>query len=96
MKNHFSLSAILIGQGMADVYMESDFSGFTDSTQNYHCYRTKLHCDASMPFLFPLLVDLRRGGKEALARIFSFVSYGQSHTELSYPSLDPCEQNRTK
>lgn len=81
---------------MADVSMDSDLSGFTDSTQNYHCYRTKLHCDASMPFLFPLLIDFRRGGKEALTRIFSFVSYGQTHKELSCPSLDPCEQNRAQ
>lgn len=92
MKNHFSLSAVLIGQKMADVYVESDLSGFTDSTQNYHYYRTKLHCDVSIPFLYPLLVDLRRGGKEALRKIFSFVSYEQNQKEFVYPSLSPCKQ----
>jgi hypothetical protein len=50
--------------------------GFVDANDNYLFYRTKLHVEPSLPFLYLLVSDYRRGNEAALPKIFSFLSYG--------------------
>lgn len=49
--------------------------GFADAKDNYRHYRVHLHAEPSLPFLYPLVVDFRRGNTNALKSIFSFLLY---------------------
>ena len=50
-------------------------AGFVDPGENYQTYRARLHVEPCLPFLYPLVIDLRRNNKQALKAIFSFQFY---------------------
>ncbi|CAG7945838.1 unnamed protein product [Penicillium nalgiovense] len=76
-RNHFSLCAILNGMEQAQLQVESNLAGFTNAKDNHHQYRLQLHADPSLPFIYPFIVELRRGQHEVLKKIFSFLLYKQ-------------------
>lgn len=57
--------------------IESAFTGFVNDNGNYRQYRRQLHTVPSLPFLYPFIIDLRRGNHEAVRDIFSFILYEQ-------------------
>ncbi|KAJ6090438.1 hypothetical protein N7486_009253 [Penicillium sp. IBT 16267x] len=77
LKNHFCLCAVLGGMAQAKLQVESTLTGFVDAKQNYRQYRLQLHIEPSLPFLYPFIVELRRGHREVLKDIFSFLPYEQ-------------------
>ncbi|KAJ5642667.1 hypothetical protein N7490_006667 [Penicillium lividum] len=77
LRNFYSLCAILSGISSTSAQAPLVFAGFVDSNTNYQLYRTKLHVEPSLPFLYPLIIDLRRGNDAALPKIFSFLTYGR-------------------
>ena len=79
MRNYFSLFAILIGMSTASIRLEPTLARLVDSTANFRSYRTCWHAETSIPFLYPFIIDLRRGNSQALKKIFSFVDYDLRH-----------------
>ncbi|KAJ5117513.1 hypothetical protein N7448_011145 [Penicillium atrosanguineum] len=75
--NHFCLCAVLGGMAQAKLQVESTLTGFVDTKQNYRQYRLQLHIEPSLPFLYPFIVELRRGNREVLKDIFSCFPYEQ-------------------
>ena len=75
LNNFHSLSAILKGLSDARVQIDPAFAAFADPSMNYRLYRTHLHTEPSLPFLYPLVIDLRRGNRRALLSIFGFLLY---------------------
>lgn len=61
----------------AQLQVESTLTAFIDVNENYRQYRLQLHIEPSLPFLFPFIVELRRGRREVLRDLFSFLSYEQ-------------------
>lgn len=75
LNNFFSLTAILTGLRLAGIRLEPALAGFIDPSDNHRTYRLQLHKEPSLPFLYPLMIDLRRGNNKALKAIFSFLAY---------------------
>lgn len=61
----------------AKLQIESTLTGFVDTRQNYRQYRLQLHIEPSLPFLYPFIVELRRGNRKVLKDIFNFFPYEQ-------------------
>ncbi|CRL30039.1 unnamed protein product [Penicillium camemberti] len=77
LRNHFCLCAVLSGMVQGRLQIESAFTGFVNDNGNYRQYRRQLHTVPSLPFLYPFIIDLRRGNHEAVRDIFSFILYEQ-------------------
>ncbi|KAJ5215279.1 uncharacterized protein N7498_001686 [Penicillium cinerascens] len=77
LRNYFCLCAVLSGMAQAQLQVESTLTAFIDVKENYRQYRLQLHIEPSLPFLFPFIVELRRGRREVLRDLFSFLSYEQ-------------------
>ena len=70
---------------LAGLQPNQHLAGFVDPGENYRTYRTRLHVAPCLPFLYPLVIDLKRSNKQELEAIFSFQFYhehlkhGQGH-----------------
>ena len=51
-------------------------TGLADAKDSYRHFRVHLYVEPSLAFLYPLVVDFRRGNAVALRSIFSFLLYG--------------------
>lgn len=60
---------------LAGLQPKQHLAGFVDPEKNYRIYRAKLHVEPCLPFLYPLVIDLKRSSQQALKAIFSFQFY---------------------
>ncbi|CAG8315061.1 unnamed protein product [Penicillium salamii] len=74
-RDFFSLTAILRGLSNGGIGLEPVLSVFLDESRNYRQYRLKLHKEPCLPFMYPFIKELKRGNREAVGGIFSFLSY---------------------
>jgi hypothetical protein len=81
LRDFFSLTAILHGLSNGGIGLEPELSVFLDESRNYRQYRLKLHKEPCLPFTYPFIKDLKRGNREAVRGIFSFLSYDQIFTQ---------------
>lgn len=65
---------------LARLRLNKHLARFVDAEENYRAYRVKLHTEPCLPFLYPLIIDLKRGNQQALKAIFSFHFY-REHLE---------------
>ncbi|KAF7589637.1 hypothetical protein BBP40_004010 [Aspergillus hancockii] len=83
LRDYFSLTAILHGLMLTGFPCDSigHLLAFVDAQANYRHYRVSLHKEPSLPFLYPFVVDFRRGNRLALKSIFSFLLYRNQRQE---------------
>ena len=60
---------------LAGFQLRQHLVGFVNPEKNYQVYRTKLHVEPCLPFLYPLVIDLKRSSQQALKAIFGFQFY---------------------
>lgn len=78
---------------LAGLQLRQHLAGFVNPEKNYQVYRTKLHVEPCLPFLYPLLIDLKRSSQQALKAIFSFQFY---HGHLQRGLEQPVSEEETR
>ena len=76
-KFFFYLSTVLSGISLAGFQPEGTLTDFIDPRGNHRWYKLKLHVTPSLPFLYPFIINLKRGNHSALKAVFSFLLYDQ-------------------
>lgn len=78
---------------LAGLQLRQHLAGFVDPEKNYRIYRAKLHVEPCLPFLYPLVIDLKRSSQQALKAIFSFQFY---HEHLQRDLGQPAGREKTR
>lgn len=74
-RDFFSLTAILRGMSNGGITLPSEYAGFIEEAGNFRRYRTELHQEPCVPFLYAFVREGKREKTEAIQRIFSYLSY---------------------
>lgn len=74
-RDFFSLTAILHGMSNGGSPFSPEYVGFIEEAGNFRRYRSELHQEPCLPFLYAFVREGKREKSEAIQRIFSYLSY---------------------